>query len=151
METKTKFITAYGPKIKVRLSFPEPTRTHQSAKDECDINKIMAKYVKTGVLDHQEEYGENYGFCTSMDLLEALSTVRTANEMFAELPAEVRKKFDHDPGAFLDFTLDPENKAELIEMGLAKEELSDQVVDKKPVEPVKNPVVEPVVEPPTAE
>ncbi len=118
-----KFKTAYGPKEPVRTSMEgQQTRTHQSGKDECDINKIMAKYVRTGVLDHQKEYGENYGFATSLDLLEAMTIVTKANEMFDDLPAEVRIKFNQDAGEFLDFTQDPENSAELIKMGLAKVE-----------------------------
>ncbi len=118
---QTKFITAYGPKTKYRTSMDgEKTRTHQSGKDECDINLLMAKYVKTGVLDHQKEHGESYGFCTSMDLLEALSTVQKANEMFDDLPAQVRTKFNNDAGEFLDFTADPDNQAELVKMGLGE-------------------------------
>ncbi len=129
-----KFITAYGPKYKVRLDFIEPTRTHQSGKDECDINKIMAKYVKTGVLDHQKEYGENYGFASSIDLLEAMTIVTTANEMFDELPAEVRKKFNHNAGDFLDFVQNPENEAELIKMGLATKKEEEPEIEEKTVE-----------------
>jgi len=133
--TAIKFNTAYGPKTPVRTSMEgQKTRTHQSGKDECDINKIMARYVKTGVLDHQKEYGGDYGFCTSMDLLEALTTVQKANDMFAKLPATVRTKFSNDAGQFLDFVQDPENKAELIEMGLAK-----KVSEEDPVAEIKVP------------
>ena len=134
-----KFITAYGPKTKVRTDMKgQQTRTHQSGKDECDINKIMAKYVRTGVLDHQKEHGENYGFCTSLDLHEALVTVRQADEMFNDLPSSIRTKFDNEPGQFLDFVQDPNNSAELIELGLAK-----------PKPEQKAPVVEKAVKPPT--
>lgn len=115
-----KFISAFGPKNKVRIDMDgQETRTHQSGKDECDINKLMEKYVKTGVLDHQKEHGENYGFATSIDLLEALTTVKTAENMFNALPAKIRTKFDNNPGEFLDFVQDPANEAELIELGLA--------------------------------
>ncbi len=146
MATQTKFITAYGPKNPVRLSMDgQKTRTHQSGKDEVDINKLMEKYVKTGVLDHQKEYGGDYGFATSMDLLEALTTVQKANEMFDDLPAKVRTKFDNEPGQFLDFVQDPENHEELVEMGLARSKNQPPVVETPPAaEP-------PAVEKPAAE
>jgi len=132
-----KFVTAYGPKTSVRTSMEgQETRTHQSGKEECDINKIMAKYVKTGTLDHQREHGENYGFATSLDLLEAMTIVTKANEMFDDLPAEVRIKFNHNAGEFLDFTQDPNNKAELIKLGLAVAEGANPVVEDTPAPPV---------------
>ncbi len=116
---QTKFITAYGPKTKVRTETIGLTRTHQSGKDECDINLIMARYVKTGTLDHQKQHGDNYGFATSIDLHEALSTIEQANSMFNDLPSSIRTKMQNDPGQFLDFVQNPDNEAELITMGLA--------------------------------
>ncbi len=135
---QTKFITAYGPKTKVRQTNEGKTRTHQSGKDECDINLIMAKYVKTGVMDHQKEYGENYGFATSVDLHEALTTVRTATEMFDALPAEIRTRMDNNAEKFLEFVQNPENEKEMLELGLATSE-----PEVKPIPVVVQPVETP--------
>jgi len=116
-----KFITAYGPKTKVRTETVGLSRTHQSGKDECDINLIMAKYVRTGTLDHQKQHGENYEFATSIDLHEALTLIATADSMFEDLPSSIRTKMQNDPAKFLDFVQNPDNQAELITLGLATE------------------------------
>ncbi len=145
MATQLKFISAYGPKTKYRTSMDgQETRTHQSGKDECDINKIMDKYVKTGTLDHQKEHGENYGFATSIDLHQALSTIELANSMFNDLPSSIRTKFENDPGKFLDFVQDPSNKTELIKMGLSNdvEETGSETIPAPPEVTEPEPVTE---------
>ena len=51
------------------ITFTQPTLAQQHSKDEVDINLIMARYIKTGVLDHvakyQPQYSENLGACWS--------------------------------------------------------------------------------------
>jgi len=93
--------------------------TKQSHKKECDINQIMAKYQRTGVIDHVNKHSENYGFATSEDLHESLNIINTANEMFADLPSKARTKFKNDPGQFLEFVQDPENADQLYDLGLS--------------------------------
>ena len=80
-----------------------PSATKQSFKDECDVNQIMKKYQKTGVIDHVSRYGGDYGFADSHDFHEAMSLVADANTMFEELPSAAREHFDNDPAKFLDF------------------------------------------------
>ena len=38
---------------------------------------------------------------------------------FDALPAELRERFENDPGKFVEFCLDPKNKDEAVELGLA--------------------------------
>jgi len=104
---------------RVSISFAKTGRTKQSHKKECDINQIMAKYQKTGVIDHVAKHSENYGFATSEDLHQSLNIIHTANEMFADLPSQARDKFDNDPAQFLDFVQDPDNKDQLYDLGLS--------------------------------
>lgn len=96
--------------------------THQAHKDECDVNRIMAKWQKTGVLEHRNTYQGNYGDFTNlpMDYQESLNAVIAAEEMFSSLPGKVRKRFGNDPANFLEFVQDPSNRDEMIELGLAK-------------------------------
>lgn len=94
--------------------------TDQSFVKECDINSIMAKFVKTGILEHQSRYQGNYGdFTGAMDYQSALNAVMAADDMFMTLPAEIRAKFENDAGRFLDFVDDPNNMDQMVEMGLA--------------------------------
>ena len=104
---------------RVRLSFPEGEgRTKQSEKDATDINLLMAKYIKTGVIDHVNRHSGHYGFADSVTYHDAMNTVLLAQEMFMDLPSAVRNRFEGDPGRFLDFVSDEANRAEMAEMGL---------------------------------
>ena len=79
----------------------------------------MAKYQKSGVINHVNKHSAQYGFASSEDLHESLNMIHTANEMFADLPSQARNKFENDPGKFLDFVQDPENESQLFELGLS--------------------------------
>lgn len=106
------------------------SRTKQSFREESEINNILAKYVKTGVIDHVAKHGGNYDFASSVTFHEAMSVVVKAEQMFADLPADVRKRFVGEPGEFLDFVQNPENHEEMIALGLAnrKERQGSDVV-----------------------
>lgn len=119
----TDFITAYGPKLNISITFPPGNgRTKQSHKDECDINQIMARYQKTGVLDFAAQRQGQYGDATGIEFQRSMELVREAKTMFEELPASVRARFHNEPGEFLDFVHNPENRSEMLKMGLLKPE-----------------------------
>lgn len=120
LDTATRFITAYGPKVKVMETFPADGRTKQSFKDECDINQIMARYQTTGVLDFVAKHQAQYGDCTGIEFQQGLDIIRQAREMFADLPSKLRARFSNDPGEFLDFVQDPANLEEAAQLGLLK-------------------------------
>jgi len=97
----------------------DPGLTKQSMKDECDVNIILKKFAKTGLLSHAREHQGQYGdFSNVTDYRSALEQVQMAEGAFLSLPAEVREKFDNDAAAFLDFTGNPANREKMIEMGL---------------------------------
>lgn len=106
-----------GPRVQIRCE--GPGRTRQSASEECDINYIMAKYAKTGMVDHLARHGADYGFASSIDFHGAMNIVTKADQMFADLPAPARERFRGDPAVFLDFVQDESNLDEMIELGLA--------------------------------
>jgi len=110
--------------------------THQSHKDECDINNIMRKFEKFGVLEHRNNYQGQYGDFTAVpqDYQEAINSVIAAQEMFLELPSKIRRRFGNDPGAFLDFASDPENQQSMVDMGLA----TPRVVEEKEEPPAND-------------
>lgn len=92
--------------------------TKQSFKDECDVNRIVARAQKTGFMpsgERQPLYGD---FSNVPDYREAQDIVIRANASFAALPAEVRKRFDNDPAAYMDFLSDEKNRDEAIKLGL---------------------------------
>lgn len=91
-------------------------RTKQSFAKEADINNILARYKKTGAISHLAKFEGSYGDATSIDLHAAMNTVKNAEDMFGELPAEIRREFDQDPGKFLDFVQNPDNSGKLAEL-----------------------------------
>ena len=117
-----EFITAYGPKLKVALDFdPDEGMTEQHHKDECDINNIVRRYDRSGVIQHLRQVEGRYTDVTSVEFHEAMNIVASANSAFEELPSNIRAHFRNDPAAFMDFVHDPNNKDQLVRMGLAKQ------------------------------
>lgn len=119
---------------RVQKNFPAETMAKQSFQAECDVNTIMARYEKTGLIEHVNQHQGNYGDFTQApgDYQEALDTVIRAQEMFQTIPAKVRARFENDPGLFLDFVQDPKNVDELVEMGLANAPPAKQKPEAKP-------------------
>lgn len=109
----------HGKRKPVKLKMYGKTVTKQSFKDDCDINLIMAKFIKTGVLDHLREHGAEYGFASSDDFRASMEIISKAESMFEELPSQIRTQFDNDPATFLDFVQDENNIPKMQEMGLA--------------------------------
>lgn len=87
------------------IVFRKPSRTKQAFKDECDVNTIMSRFEKTALLEHVNRYEGRYGDFTGtpQSFHDALNQVVAAREMFMTLPAKVRREFDNDPAAFVDF------------------------------------------------
>lgn len=113
---------AYGPKLKVALSFSGKGRTKQAFKAECDINNIMARFRKTGVLDFAQRMEARYGDCTGHDFATAMNMVAEAKSLFQAMPAHLRDHFKNDPARFLEFVNNPANRDEARELGLLKPE-----------------------------
>lgn len=117
---ETRVVERDGGTPRLVVVFAESGRTKQSMRAECDINNILGKYAKGGVIDHLAKYGGEFGTVEPMTFHEAMNLVTKAQEMFADLDSGIRKRFGNDPGAFLEFAQDPKNIDELRKMGLAK-------------------------------
>lgn len=100
------------------INFSQPTLTQQHSKDETDINKIMARYIKTGVIDHVAKYQGQYLENNDLDYHASQNIIIQADVMFSELPSSVRREFNNNPAEFLHFVSDEENHAKLADMGL---------------------------------
>ncbi len=121
---------AYTPRERHQINFPDQGRTKQSFRDECDINNIMAKYQKSGLLDFVNNHQAQYGDATGVEFQAAMELVVRGQELFDALPSSVRKRFDNNPEEFLEFVNDPASEAEAIKLGLISEPVDD---DKKPI------------------
>lgn len=94
--------------------------TKQSMRDETDINLIMAKYQKTGMINFVNSRKGEYMEVPDVDFQTAMDAVVQGNQMFADMPSNLRKQFNNDPGQFMDFVHNPENKEAMYELGLAE-------------------------------
>lgn len=109
--------------------------TFQEFKNECNINNILAKYQKQGVLEHFNKHQGDYSDYTNVqDYHSSYNQIIAAQDAFNDLPSTVRKRFNNDPGQFLDFVGNPDNVQEMIDLGLAK--------PREEAVPVGTPVVE---------
>lgn len=97
-----------------------PTLTKQSLAKDLDVNNIIKKYRDTGVLQQMNEFEGIYGDFNEHDLRSAIEMVEGANEMFMEVPSEIRARFDNDAGKFIDYATKPSNIDQMREWGLAK-------------------------------
>lgn len=119
MDIIKPFITAYGPKLKVGVA-TGAGRTKQSHRDECDINVIMKRYEKSGVLPDFGGREGRYLDCTGADFNAAMQVLAQGRSVFNELHATLRARFENDPAKMLDFVHDPANREEALALGLLK-------------------------------
>jgi len=119
MSTKL-FRSAYDPSVPVRVSFPDQGRTKQSFKTECDINFIVDRAKRTGIVDHLNTKTPIFGDFTNVpSYQERLDSVIAVNAAFEQVPAKIRKLFNNDAGEFVAFAQDPANSDQLVKWGLA--------------------------------
>jgi len=97
-------------------------RTVQAFKDSTDINRLLAKHMREGTLSHLEKWQGQYGDYSDFDFMESQLALARGKQIFDELPGELKKEFNNDPGEFFAFVNDPENVDKLHKVlpGLAK-------------------------------
>lgn len=106
--------------------------TVQSQRDSADINKMMERFQRTGMMPQAVRLPTYGDFGDEVfDYMTARNAIRKADEAFMELPPKVRAKFKNDPQAFMEFCAEKKNLPELREMGLAPPE--KVVVEEKPM------------------
>lgn len=95
--------------------------TKQCFKDDVDINNIIKKYHKTGVMPYISHFKAVFGdFFNVTDYRTALHKLQLAKAVFEGIPVNVRERFDDDPGKFMKFVQDPANKDEIESLGLVE-------------------------------
>lgn len=103
-----------------RVSFTsdEASLTEQTHANAANINSIMKKFNRTGVLPNPVSEGVYGDFSTATDYHDAQNRILQAESQFMDLPSHVRTRFDNDPGKLFEFVNDPDNAEEGREMGL---------------------------------
>lgn len=113
------FRSRYSERLRVITPVGKISRAKQSFAAECDINNILKKYVKTGLLPIVAKSPSFDDFSDVVDYQSAMNVVLSAQGAFAELPSKVRARFGNDPANFMSFMANPDNADEAISLGLA--------------------------------
>lgn len=99
--------------------------TLQSAADECDINKMIARFQKTGSyhgIANQPAVKPQFGDFSDVPSFEtAHQIIIDATDHFASLPSVVRDRFGNNPAKMLEFMALPENYDEAVKLGICAE------------------------------
>lgn len=126
----------YHRPIGEQLEFDMPSLTEQHHKNDCDVNQILNRFMKTGILDSRNVKEPLYGDFSGApaDYRAAVELLNEARGRFMALPSAVRERFGNDPGALLDFLENPANREEAAKLGLLSYPVKDEVAP----EAVKN-------------
>ena len=108
------------------LECNDPSLAVQSAALDADINEIVRRFGVTGQLPQVTMPPTFADFTNGVrDYHTAMNTIREAQNSFMALDAEVRLRFNNDPGAFVAFCESEGNHEELRKMGLLNETIRD--------------------------
>ena len=110
------------------LACLDVSRTVQSSKEEADINTIVRNFGVTGKLPQNVRMPTFEDFSEVGDFREALQAIESAEESFAQMPSNVRARFENNPALFVDFCSDERNRDEARSLGLLVDPVPAQVV-----------------------
>lgn len=96
----------------------EEHMTKQEFAEEVDINTILRRFNVTGQLPENVRMPTYADFTDVYDFHSAANAIAQANEAFAEMPADVRKRFENDPAQFVAFCSDETNRDDARKLGL---------------------------------
>lgn len=109
----------YRKRERVQFFSDKPSRTQQHMKNECDVNSILEKYRKTGMINHIQQRQPKYAdFSSYQDFKSNLDMVKETFAQFEQLPAHLRKRFQNNPEQLIEFLHDDSNYDEAVKLGL---------------------------------
>lgn len=101
----SRFRSAYTPGVRHGFSCdPKSDRTQQSFKADADINVIMSRYLKTGVLPKSREGEGQYVDTTlsAFDFQQASDQIASARGAFSRLSSAERDSYGNSVETWLD-------------------------------------------------
>lgn len=115
-----KFHTRFSPPPAVGHVCDGPSRTEQHHKRETEINGVVYRFMRTGILGDPNSYRDmHFGdFSQIGSYQDAQNAIVDAKERFSALPAKVRAEFDNDPGKLLAALSDGSQLEKLVKLGL---------------------------------
>lgn len=111
------------------LKCEDASLTQQQFKEEADINTIVDRFLRSGVMPTPVNMPQYVDYEGVFDFQSAMNVVRAADENFMRLDAKVRARFNNSPQEFLEFFANPDNTDEAIRLGLAIPKAPSTVAD----------------------
>lgn len=103
-----KFVHYVGRRIAVKLDTGTETLVEQCHRENTDINKIIARYRRSGSLPEAPEL--TYGDTTNVgEYMDVVSKIREAKESFDNLPPQIKDTFN-SPEEFMAYVENQEEK-----------------------------------------
>lgn len=99
----------------------EPSYTQAQFAAESDINEIVRRFGLTGELPENYRPPMSGDFTNITTFEEMQNAIADARSRFMELPAEIREKFENDPGRLINFLDDEKNRAQALELGIIQQ------------------------------
>jgi SHS2 domain-containing protein len=112
--------------------------TQQHFAHGADVRNIISQYDRTGLIANVARGVAQYGDYSEInEYRESLDLINNANDMFQQLPAEIREIFKNDAGDFFEFATNPANESKMIELGLREPNPAEVVPPVSSAEPKK--------------
>ena len=117
---RLKFHTRYNPPPSPGIVFEEATMTQQHFRDECDINKIVERALRTGdtTVFTSAQRAEFYDASAVTDYADAMALIDDVNDDFNSLPSAIRSMFGNNVSQYVEFMSNPANWDKARELGL---------------------------------
>lgn len=141
MKAKTiPFKTPYNGRVACSFETTGESMTQEHFREETEILNIIRRHDRNGVIDHINKGTAIYGdFSEITDYRDMIHKLREADSAFAQVPSDIRKRFENDPAKFFNFVTDQNNHAQLKQMGLVmtkpepiKQDSSPNTEEEKP-------------------
>jgi len=109
----------FSERISVPAPWKDDGRTQVHFGKQVDINNILAKYRKTGIIEHVKRAKERFGDFTELgEYAKNLDKVAKAQQSFEMLPAELRNQFKNSISGFFEYIGDEKNREQCVKWGI---------------------------------
>lgn len=109
----------YSPRIGIVVETGDESPTQQHFKDQCDINKIARSIEATGSSEHVKQARERYGDFTELfDVGTNFDRAAKAEQLFQQVPVELRKRVGHTIPGLFEFIQKQENFEDCVKFGI---------------------------------
>lgn len=125
------------------------SRVQKHFQADSDINNIIAKYKKTGILGNPSLSGRKpmYGDFSDVDFAATQRKIAMIRNAFGIMPEDIQKRFENNPDKLLEFLADDKNNEEAVKLGLKDKSCLKPVPEVAPEGPEVAPA-KPEVTPP---